>query len=122
MVYEYVCHDSRHVDQTSQRLQDRIRQHVLKFIRNRTGQEQKQLERKTTRTPANSISYCDLSIENHLLYNRKCASHYKDNQFFILFKVRSDFHLSVLELIFITLCKPTVNYVDRKSLFLNNNY
>ena len=38
----------------------------------------------------------------------KCASHYKDNQFFILFKARSDFHLSVLESIFITLRKPNL--------------
>ena len=38
VVYEYVCHcDSRYVGRTSQRLQDRIRQHVPKSIRNRTS-------------------------------------------------------------------------------------
>ena len=35
---------------------------------------------------ANSIPHCDSVIGNHLLHNQKCASHYKDNQFFILFK------------------------------------
>ena len=46
VVYEYVCHcDSRYVGQTSQRLQDRIRQHVPKSIRNRTIQGYKQSER-----------------------------------------------------------------------------
>ena len=54
---------------------------------------------------ANSIPHCNSSIGNHLL-NQKCASHYNDNQFFILSKARSDFYLSVLESIFITLCKP----------------
>ena len=57
---------------------------------------------------ANSIFHCDSAIENHLLHNQKCASHYKDNQFFILSKARSDFHSSVLELIFITLRKPNL--------------
>ena len=46
VVYEYVCHcDSRYVGRTSQRLQDRIRQHVSKSIRNRTSRERKQPER-----------------------------------------------------------------------------
>ena len=57
---------------------------------------------------ANSIPHCDSPIGNHLLHNQKCASHYKDNQFFILSKARSDFHLSVLESIFITLQKPNL--------------
>ena len=107
VVYEYVCHcDSRYVGRTSQRLQDRIRQHVPKSIRNRTSKERKQPERPGKL--ANSIPHCDSAIGNHLLYNQKCASHYKDNQFFILSKARSDFHLSVLESIFITLRKPNL--------------
>ena len=85
VVYEYVCHcDSRYVGRTSQRLQDRICQHVPKSIRNRTSQERKQPERPGKL--ANSIPHCDSAIENHLLHNQKCASHYKDNQFFILSK------------------------------------
>ena len=43
VVCGYVCCcDSRYMDRTSQCLQDRIRQHVPKSIRNRTGQERKQ--------------------------------------------------------------------------------
>ena len=97
---------SRYVCRTFQRLQDRIRQHVPKSIRNRTSQECKQPERPGKL--ANSIPHCDSAIGNHLLHNQKCASHYKDNQFFILAKARSDFHLSVLESIFITLRKPNL--------------
>ena len=107
VVYEYVCHyDSRYVGRTSQRLQDRIRQHVPKSIRNKTGQERKQPERPGKST--NSIPHCDLAIGNHLLRNQKYASNCKDNQFFILSKARSKFHLSVLESIFITLCKTNL--------------
>ena len=76
------------------------------LIKNRTNQERKQPERPGKL--ANSISHCDSAIGNHLLHNQKCASHYRYNQFFILPKARSDFHLSVLKSIFITLRKPNL--------------
>ena len=76
-------------------------QHVLKSIWNRINKERKQPERPGKL--ANSIPHCDSAIGNHLLHNQKCASHYKNNQFFILSKAQSNFHLSVLESIFITL-------------------
>ena len=47
-------------------------------------------------------------ITLHLLHKPKCASQCNDNQFFILSKARSNFHLSVLESIFITLQKPNL--------------
>ena len=75
-------------------------------LRHRTSQERTQPERPGKL--ANSIPHCDSAIGNHLLHYQKCASHYKDNQVFILSKVRSDFHLSVLESIFITLRKPNL--------------
>ena len=85
VVYEYVCHcDSRYMGRTSQRLQDRIRQHVLRSIRNRTSQERKQPERPGKLT--NLIPHCDSAIGNHLLHKQKCASHYKDNQFLFFLK------------------------------------
>ena len=68
----------------SQRFQDRICQHVLKSIRNRTSKKCKQSERPGKLI--NSIPHCDSAIENHLLDDQKCASHYKENQFFILSK------------------------------------
>ena len=53
-----------------------------RFIWNRTSQEQPERPGK----PANSIPHCDSAIGNHLLHNQKCASHYKDNLFFIHLK------------------------------------
>ena len=52
---------------------------------------------------SNSTPHCDSAIVNYLLHKPKCASQCNDNQFFILSKARSNFHLSVLESIFITL-------------------
>ena len=43
VIYEYVCHcDSRYVGRTTQRLQERIKQHVPKAIRQRSTPIQKQ--------------------------------------------------------------------------------
>ena len=96
----------QHLIQIESRLQDRIRQHVPRSIWNRIGQERKQPERLGK--PTNSTPHCDSAIVNHLLHKPKCASQCNDNQFFILSKARSNFHLSVLESIFITLQKPNL--------------
>ena len=43
VIYEYVCHfNSRYVGRTAQRLQERIKQHVSKAIRQRTSSTQYQ--------------------------------------------------------------------------------
>ena len=91
---------------TSQRLQDRIRQHVPKSIRNKTNQERIQPTRKSK---INSSSpNCDSAIGTHLLKHPNCALHYNDDQFSILSKPRSKFHLAVLESIHITSSKPAM--------------
>ena len=54
VIYEYKCHcDSRYVGRTSQRLQDRIKQHVPKWLRKQhTGQQRLQPDRACkTRKP-----------------------------------------------------------------------
>ena len=89
-----------------QLLRPALCQHVPRSIWNRIGQERKQPERLGK--PTNSTSHCDSAIVNHLLHKPKCASQCNDNQFFILSKARSNFHLSVLESIFITLQKPNL--------------
>ena len=107
VVYKYVCRcDSWYVGRTSQRLQDRISQHVPKFIRNKTQQERTQPERNNKIT--NWTPSCDSAIGTHLLTNKACAAHYNDKQFSILSKARSEFHLSVLESIYITVHQPNL--------------
>ena len=121
VVYEYVCRcDSRYVGRTSQRLEDRINQHVPTFIRNHTQHERKQPQRKSKTTNRDAV--CDSAIGTHLLNNKTCADHYSNNQFFILSQARSDFHLAALESIFITTRKPNLcrqkEFVYKHKLFL----
>ena len=107
VVYQYVCRcECRYVGRTSQRLQDRIRQHVPKTIHNKTNQERIQPTRKSKIN--SSTPNCDSAIGTHLLKHPNCALHYNDNQFSILSKARSEFHLAVLESIHITSSKPAL--------------
>ena len=97
VVYQYVCHcDCRYVGRTSQRLQDRINQHISRCIRSdkRPTKNLPKRECKITTTPS---VYCDSAIGLHLLENKECAKHFNDAQFSILATARSLFHLSVLE-------------------------
>ena len=49
-IYEYKCHcDSRYVGRTAQRLQDRIKQHVSKWLRQHTASQRVQPNRACKR-------------------------------------------------------------------------
>ena len=106
IVYEFSCHcDSRYVGRTSQRLQDRIKQHVPKSVR--TGQVSQ--DRKAFNRPCKLTNHepiCDSAIGQHLLTNQSCALHYSDDRFSILSKGRSAFHLSALEATYIKVSRP----------------
>ena len=98
VVYQYVCRrDCRYVSCTSQRLQDRIKQHIPKAIKSQTQPNHDLFQSNPTSTSA---------IGQHLLNNEKCASYYDDNQFSILAKGRTLFHLSTLETTLIKMLKP----------------
>ena len=98
VVYQYVCRcDCRYVGRTSQRLLDRIKQHIPKAIRNQTQPDRDLFQSNLTSTSA---------IGQHLLNNEKCASYYDDNQFSILAKGRTLFHLSTLEATLTKMLKP----------------
>ena len=93
VVYQYVCRcDCRYVGRTSKRLQDRIKQHITKAIRNQAQPNRDLFQSNHTSTSA---------IGQHLLNNEKCASYCDDNQFSTLAKGRTLFHLSTLEATFI---------------------
>ena len=98
VVYQHVCRcDCWYVGRTSQRRQDRIKQHIPKAIRNQA---------QPNRDLFQSNHTCTSAIGQHLLNNEKCASHYDDNQFSILAKGRTLFHLSTLEATFIKTLQP----------------
>ena len=107
VIYEYKCHcDSRYVDRTAQRLQDRIKQHVPKWLRQHTASQWVQPNRackRKQRTPE-----CDQAVGQHLLENDQCAANYNDDQFSILDTARSHFHLSLLEASWIKVRRPNL--------------
>ena len=97
VIYEYKCHcDSRYVGRTSQRLQDRIKQHVPQWLRQQlTRPRQSQPHRLCKRTDTKPD--CNSAIGQHLLDNDRCALNYDDKWFSILAAARSSFHLNLLE-------------------------
>jgi len=107
VVYKYTCHcDSVYVGRTSQRLEDRIKQHIPKQIRNRTETEKQLPTRECKVKKSNPIS--DSAIGLHLLQNKNCANNYNVNQFSILSTGRSSFHLATLEATFIKSLTPVL--------------
>ena len=68
VIYEYVCHcDSRYVGRTTQRLQERIKQHVPKAIRQKTSQPTRtQPNRKCkAKSKTQFEPECDSAIGQH---------------------------------------------------------
>ena len=112
VIYQFSCHcDSRYVSRTSQRLHDRIKQHVSKSIRYGTSSPKRDLPIRKCKysikstTQIQSLTH-DSAIGLHLLCNPTCAQHYDDSMFSILAKGRSPFHLSALEATFIKIFNP----------------
>ena len=107
VIYEYTCHcDSRYVGRTAQRLQDLIKQHVPKWLRQHTASQRVQPNRACKqKQPAPE---CDSAIGQHLLENDQCAANYNDDQFSILETACSLFYLSMLEVSYIKVRRPNL--------------
>ena len=108
VIYEYKCHcDSRYVERTSQRLQDRIKQHVLQWLRQQlTCPRRSQPHRSCKRT--DHKPGCDSANGQHLLDNDECALNFDDKRFFVLATARSSFHLNLLETAYIKYRRPVL--------------
>ena len=101
LVYEYTCHcESRYVGRTSRRLLVRVKEHVQVYVRNNTCPE---------KTPTSSIG-------RHLRENEVCRNHYSDDRFKILAFGRNDFHLAVLEALYIKQKRPAL-CVQKQSVY-----
>ena len=88
VIYQFSCHcNSRYVGRTSQRLQDRIKQHVLKSIRSCSSSQKRLLParwyKSSTQTNTQSLA-SDSAIGLHLLQNPTYAQHYDDADFLFL--------------------------------------
>ena len=110
IVYQFPCHcDSRHVGRTSQRLQQRIKQHVPKTILQKyISQDRSTLARSCKPIRSFKAETYFYAIGQHLLHNPICAREYNDIKFFILAHGRTSFHLSTLEATYIKTSKPNL--------------
>ena len=71
-------------------------------------------------TGLNKPSNSSLAIAVHLLNNFDCAKNYRDINFSIISKPRSEYHLSVLESLFLKTLKPNLckqQYVYKFNLY-----
>ena len=100
-VCNFSCHcDSRYVGRTSQQLQDRICQHIPKFIR--TGQIPNSRNIFTRSGKSSTpVMFSESAIGQHLLDIPIYAKNYSNKKFTILSFGRWSFHLAALETIYI---------------------
>ena len=82
LIYSFFHCDSVYVNRTSQRLEEQIRQHVPKFIRNKI-KPQKDFPRRQCKSTQN-VSVSDSAIGQHLLDKKICAEKYDTNWLSIL--------------------------------------
>ena len=108
VTYEYQCHrDSRYVGRASQRIQDRIKQHVLQWLRQQlTCPRRSQPHRSCTRT--DHKPGCDSANGQDLLANDQFALNFDNKRFSILATARSSFHLNLLETAYIKTRRPVL--------------
>ena len=105
--YWYLSHyDKVHIGRMSQRLEERIRLHVPKFIRNKI-KPQKDLPRRQCKPTQNAL-VSDSAVDQHLLDNKIIAENFDTNWFFILATGRSSFHLAKLKASFIEYLQPSL--------------
>ena len=101
VIYEYKCHcDGRYVGRTSQRLQDRIKQHVPQWLRQQLTHPCRSQPHRSCKQTDTKLD-CDSAIAQHLLDNDRCALNYNDKRFSILATARRSFHLNLLEATYI---------------------
>ena len=119
VVYEFSCRcEARYVGRTTQRLADRIKQHVPTSIRKKSNTVREQPPRLCENN--NSKINCESAIGQHLLTNPECAKTYTDDNFRIIGQDRSSFHLSVLESVYIKTQNPVLCKTERFHLFAWN--
>ena len=105
VVYEFSCRcEARYVGRTTQRLADRIKQHVPTSIKKKSNTVGEQ----PPRLCKNSNSKINYESAIHLLTNPECAKTYTDDNFRIIGQARLSFHLSVWNLFISRLKKPSL--------------
>ena len=107
VVYDFSCRcEAWYVGRTTQRLADRIKQHVPTSIRTKNTTTREQPPRMCKNCISKMKS--DSAIGQHLITNPECAKTYADDNFRIIGQARSSFHLGVLESVYIKTQNPVL--------------
>ena len=107
VIYQFVCHCySWYVGRTSQRLEERIKQHVPRPITNSPASHNSQSPSHSCKANIRPQQFRESAIGQHLLDNAQCTLHYNNKKFSILVRGRSSYHLSGLEATFIKSLNP----------------
>ena len=101
-IYQFSCHCvSRYVGRTSQRLQDRIKQHVLKSIRSGVSSQKRALPagdcKSSSQSATQHLASDSAILLKLLLQNPTCAPHYEDSRFSIFAKIALPFIFLLLK-------------------------
>ena len=101
--------DSRYVGRTSQRPEERIKQHVSRSIANLPALHNRQSLSRSCKANIRPQQFHESAIGQHLFDNAQCALHYNNKKFSILARGRSSIHLSALEATFIESLNPLLS-------------
>ena len=121
VVYKFECQHcgSWYVGRTSQHLSARIKQHVPRHLLPVQNYRRRGRPPKTSHDAADYQS----AIARHLAENEACRREYSDDQFRVLARGRSEFHLKVLEAVVIRTQQPPLctqkSFVVDLTLFPN---
>ena len=99
VIYNFKCHcGSEYLGRTSQRFHLRRSQHVPKII----------MDWINGNSPRPNHRQYFTAIGQHLFDNPSCAQNYHNNRFSIVTRGRNNFHLNVLESLYIKINKPVL--------------
>lgn len=123
VIYLFECRqcESRYVGRTSQRLAERIKQHVPQHL---VDSVQDPNKKRRGRPPKLSDGF-QSAIACHLAANRDCCLSYRESNFKVLSRCRSKHLLNVLEAMYIYLLKPVLckqkSFVTSLTLFKHSH-
>ena len=110
IIYSFECRQcrSRYVGKTSQRLADRIKQHVPRHVVDSICDEPKKRRGRPPRKREKPDDDYQSAIACHLASNTDCCENYSDSDFKILAHGRTKCHLDVLEAMYIHVLDPVL--------------
>ena len=116
VIYQFVCHcDSRYVGRTSQRLEERIKQHVPRSIANPRASHNRQSLSCSCKVNTRPQQFHESSIGQHFFDNAQCALHYSNEKFLFSLEVALLFTFLLLKQVSLNLSTPFC--VSKKNVY-----